>query len=348
METLSQLTAILLFIPYVAWGIHTLQLRYKLHEEASPTSEALTLLGVMLILVIEIRLLQQSLQSSTLLFMFSVMGLVVAGAALYGHILVSLTSRLIVDIVVPGGDSQQSTPRLGPAESLERQHDYEGALQEYLVLARIFPRDPQIHLRIASNLLHLERHEEAPAWFERALRYINSGDRALNVTQRLCEVYENALKNPGAAIAALEAHLKRFPEEEYAGAIRERIAALQNPEAPAAPPLDLDALGENPLQDTEPGPESSTEPADDSPIFSLESMDTEPLLAPPLAPDLESPTGASPSGIGLAALGIEEINGPLEAKATEPSGPATSGGIGIEPMDHSPSGQTKGRRGRKP
>jgi len=216
----------LVLIPYFAWGIYTLRLRFRYHEDVSPILEALTLLAVAIFFATEIFLFRSYMLENQVLYIFAMLGLVVSGVALYGHMGASLLSQLLVDTIAPGERSKTREPRFGPTEALEREGDYEGALREYLVIARIFPREANVHLRIAEVYMKLAKPEDAAAWFRRALGFIESSEKNLEVTNRLCEIYNRQLGNREEAGRLLEAYLKKYPDAEYAGAVRDRLERL--------------------------------------------------------------------------------------------------------------------------
>ena len=213
-------------IPYFGWGIHTLRLRLRYHEDITPPIEAATLLGVALFYAFELFLLRASVGYNHAYFFFAVLGLLASGAALYGPMAASLLSQVMVDAMMPGERSPVREPRFEPAEALERQDDYEGALREYLVMARIFPREPAVLLRIADCYVKLSQPNDAVSWFERALPCLTSPEESLRVTNRLCEIYNRQLDRPHEVNRLLAAYLERYPDAEYAGSIRDRLARL--------------------------------------------------------------------------------------------------------------------------
>ena len=219
------LTAVLL-VAYVAWGIVTLRLRYRYHEDLPVVVEEITLICVILFCVFEAALIKRWIDPDEIGFFFAVLGLIVSAAALYGHMVVSLASQLIVDMVMPGDRSAPSEPQYGPAEALERQGDFEGAIREYMVIARIFPKAPTAAIRVGDNLVKLGRAKEAAPWFERGLAHLDSGDTSLKVTNRLFEIYVRDLERPQQARKVLEDYLERFPDAEYADSVRQRLEQL--------------------------------------------------------------------------------------------------------------------------
>lgn len=243
--------AFILLLPYFGWGIYALRLRYQYHEELSLVTEAVTLLGLMAFYYLEFLLLREALEGNRVQFMVAVLGLITSGAALYGHMAISFTSRLIVEAVVPGPDTRDDRPRLGPAEALERQKDYEGALQEYYVIARTYPKDATVHLRIAHLQVQLGRPEEALPWLDRADKWASSEAQALAVANRRAEVLERQLGRLEGARAALQAFVERYPASREAEALRARIEgigkAAPGPDTSVLAALDAAPLAEEPM-----------------------------------------------------------------------------------------------------
>jgi tetratricopeptide (TPR) repeat protein len=162
-------------------------------------------------------------------YIFAVLGLIVSGAALYGAMAVSLLSQLLVEGIMPAERSKTREPRYAPAEALERDEDYDGAIQEYMVIARLFPRDPTALLRIADLYMKLMQPEDAANWFERALPHLDSAEESLEVTNRLSEIYQRHLERPADAARLLDAYLKRYPGAPYAPSVEERLRRLNAP-----------------------------------------------------------------------------------------------------------------------
>ena len=135
-------------------------------------------------------------------------------------------SHILVDMVMPAGDTESFEPKYGPAEALERQGDYEGAIQEYYIIARIFPKDATTAIRIGDNFMKLGRTDEAAPWFERGLTMLNSSQKSLPITNRLCEIYLKHLDKPEEAPRLLAAYLEKYPDAEYADSVRERLKRL--------------------------------------------------------------------------------------------------------------------------
>ncbi len=224
--------SLFLLIPYFGWGIYTLRKRYTHHEELNPAVEALTLAGLVVFYTAELALLRSWLGPLNEYFYLSALGLFVSGAALYGHMLLSLLSRLVVGAFMPAGKRQVHEPRYGAAEARERQGDFEGAVAEHQAVARAFPRDPISAIRIGDNLARLGRLEEAAAWFEAGLLRMGSPGKELSVAFRLCDLYSRDLEQPDEAVRVLEEFVARHPEAEHTETALRRLERIKGKAAP--------------------------------------------------------------------------------------------------------------------
>ncbi|HPO13909.1 MAG TPA: tetratricopeptide repeat protein [Candidatus Hydrogenedentes bacterium] len=316
--------ALVIFVPFFVWGLYALHKKYQRQQDLPPWLEAITLLGVVLFYALEIDQLHEVMSLQPLMYVFTLLGLFVAGMALYGHMAISLSSRLIVDIVVPSGEEVSDRPRFGPAEMLERQNDYESALQEYWILARTYPRNPQVHRRIAECFLHLKRPEEAVKWFERALQNMKDPDKALPVLSRLCDIYLNVLQQPGATLSALGRFIQEYPNTKAAETARARLSALGA--AVEEKPVDtaLASLDAAPIEDTPLSPPKKKQPK--IPAASPPSLTVEPLLEPIKEP-LSAISELSPNEAAL------EIDSPrLPPAQKEKSNKSNADASFLEPM----------------
>lgn len=213
-------------IPFIGWGIFVLRQRYRLHQEFTLFFEAATMAGVLVFYMMEVHLLTVWAGRQPLLYFFALLGLFLAGFALYGHMAVSMASRVLVDMVFESHEGREEGPRLGPAEALERQQDYAGALQEYLVLARVYPGNATVLSRAGENLVRLNRGEEAVPLFERALKHLDSAPRALGVLTRLAGILSRDLGRPEEARNHLLDFTDRFPGTREAEEARAQLKAL--------------------------------------------------------------------------------------------------------------------------
>lgn len=209
---LSSFVTLILFFVFGIWSIHR---RFGKHEEWSMRHQLLVLAVVAAFYLLEVTTLRFMLRESIVQFIFALLGLLVAGLALYGHIIVSVISRLMVEFLIPDNPNAATTPRLGPAEALERQEDWEGALHEYYILARIYPNNPMISVRAANNLVRLNRNEEAVAWFERAIKHTHKAEDNLALVRRLCDTLET-LNQPEQINEVLRLFSERFADHETA------------------------------------------------------------------------------------------------------------------------------------
>jgi tetratricopeptide (TPR) repeat protein len=239
---------LLILIPYFGWGVYALRRRLRYGDEESVKTEVATMVGLLLFFMIQVSILRSSMRDSPILYIFSMLGLFVSAMALYAHTAISLASRLIVDLMKPTHADDPNTPRLGPAIALERQKDYEGALQEYLVLARIYPNQTQIFARIGEMHVRLDRSEEAPEWFHKAIDCATDADQSLTAVNRLAEVYQHTLKQPQDAVDVLASFAAAYPDAPERTAIEARIARLSDDRTEVRTPQ-LEAVADVPIME---------------------------------------------------------------------------------------------------
>ena len=226
MQVLLFILTVALFIPFVGWGIYTLRLRYRNRVELPLALEAITIVGLVAFYAFELALLRATTPPTSVYFTLALLGLFMSGAALYGPMVISLASQALVDQVMPAERSKTSEPSYVAATARERVGDYEGAIHEYKVVAKMFPRDPVAMIRIADNLMKLAEPELAAPWFECGLRCLESPEKILSVTNRLVEVYVRDLGRPERAVRILEDYLACFPDTRYAMSVRQRLEKL--------------------------------------------------------------------------------------------------------------------------
>ncbi|MCC6144614.1 MAG: hypothetical protein IT368_12475, partial [Candidatus Hydrogenedentes bacterium] len=296
---------------------------------------------VTLFCAIEIAMLRVWLAPESLGFLFGLLGVMVSVAALYGHIAISFLSRLIVNAVAPLEEGLSDHPRLGPAEALERQGDYDGALQEYLVLARIYPQSAIVHLRAAQNLVRLGRTIEAVPCFERTLHLTRAPEDALPVLYQLCELYEGDLRVPASAHRARTEFLDRFPESREADLVRERQGQASGLPIPEVAPV-LEALEAEPLQDAV---REEVGTAFES-ALTLEPLETtrEGAVEPADESDAEVPEAGEPR----QQWGIESLDTAASAPELIEDHPEPTSSLSLDPMDEPPApGQKRPRSPRR-
>lgn len=243
---------------FVCFGVWSLQQRFLKYEEWAIRTQALILFMVLLFYILEITALRLLLVKEPVYFLFSLLGLLAAGFALYGHILVSLLSRMLVELVVPNNPGKRDVPRLGPAEILEHAEDWEGALNEYYVLAQIYPGNPLIYGRIARNLMKLERPGEAVKWLERSLKHTDRPEDALVLLRRLWDTYLS-LGDHARAREAVYEFIHRFPDFEASPLLLAQLGGGKRDEDSTAARTDsqLEALESHPLDAERPADNTS-------------------------------------------------------------------------------------------
>jgi hypothetical protein len=328
----------ILLTVYFGWGVYSLRKRYGRHEEVSLTTECLTLLGLVFFLMFQLSLLRTLMPHYMVHCIFAMLGLTVSSAALYAPTAISLASRIVVDVMVHSEDSRVDEPRFGPALALERQGDYESALQEYLVLARIYPTNANVHTHIAEVQLALSRPEEAVVWYERALKHLDTPKQNSLIVNRLCELYEHTLGDIDLAQEVLRTFVKRFPDAANVSTMQRRLEHIGQ-ESTHVHSDALELLEETPLESEdedaiisqgefkkvpEEGDTSQLGARPSSAVKSIDAPLTPETLPPPVEESHQEQSALEPL--------TSPITSPLEE--TEPEPPhTTSVKIGIEAVN---------------
>ena len=293
---LSQIVGIALLVPFFGWAIYLLRRRFQYYEENSLALEVITAGALGIFLWIEVTILRYSLDGQMLLYLAAILGLSVSTFALYAHVLISLASRIVVDMVSPRGDSAAYQPRFGPVDALEREEDYEGALQEYMVLARIYPRNFEVLSRTGRVQEILDQPEEAATWYLRARKRASRADEALVAVNHLCALYDGKLGQPELADQQLALFIQDYPGSPDREIVVERLERRAHREGFTLSSL-LEALEENPLarvaiEETLPETRQTIE------LVTLETAGAAEAAPPEVAPARPR----RPSGIGLEPL----------------------------------------------
>ncbi|GMV93638.1 MAG: hypothetical protein AMXMBFR82_34160 [Candidatus Hydrogenedentota bacterium] len=218
----------ILLIPYLFWGIYLLRQRLVYHAELDRAVELFTIAALVFFFIFEFTLLKMYLGNSPVKLVFSTLGLVASALALYGPLLISFGSHLMVDLVMPSAEFDPSVPQYGAAAGCELRGDFEAAAREYATIARMFPKDSHAPLRAADNFMKNDELELALPYFLQGLKNVRSSSEALRVTNRLFEIYRRNLDDKAKAKSVLEEYLKRFPDAEYAGSVRNRLERLDS------------------------------------------------------------------------------------------------------------------------
>lgn len=327
---LFQIVGFALLVPFFGWAIYLLRRRFVYHEENSLLLEAGTAAGVLLFFWVETTVLKYALgQHQMLLFLFAVLGLVVAGFALYAHVIISLASRILVDMVVPGDSVAVNTPRFGPVESLERMEDFEGALQEYLVLARIFPRNFEVLKRTGRVNEILDRNEDAITWYMRARTRATGDQEALAAVNRICAIYDGVLEQPDEADAQLAWFIETYPDSPDRDIVRDRLErrAIRIDRTVSG---QLEALEETPFA-----------PEQDDETQQTKAM---PAIGPALR-HAEAPEDASRTElVTLASAGVSEKPDTSEPTPGPTGSPKKRASLQLESMELAGEGKGSGKK----
>lgn len=217
----------ILLIPYLFWGVFLLRQRLVYRAELDRAVELFTIAALVFFFIFEFTLLKMYLGNSPVKLVFSSLGLVASGIALYGPLLISFGSHLMVDLVMPSAQFDPSVPQYGAAAGCELRGDFEAAAREYAAIARMFPKDSHAPLRAADNFMKNDEIDQALPFFQQGLRNVRSSSEALRISNRLFDIYRRNLNDVVKAKAVLQDFVMRFPDAEYAESVKNRIERLE-------------------------------------------------------------------------------------------------------------------------
>lgn len=227
MAIFAFVVTVLLMVPFLAWGIYLLRVRYLLHHESPFRIEVYSLLGVVGFLSVQLILIREWMGDVSAFYAFTALSLAAASTALYGPTLVSVVSQEIVNLMHPPHDQRVEEPNFNLAEGLEARGDHEGALREYMVTARIFPKDAETAFRVGHVLIELERFDDAAASLERGLHQSTDPERSLLATNRLSDLYRERLGRTEDAARTLQAYLDRYGDSPRAELVTRKLERLR-------------------------------------------------------------------------------------------------------------------------
>lgn len=217
----SDIFSILLLGFLFFWGVFLLYQKWIKNYDYPFWLDLLSLIIMFAVLGIELLQLREWLRNYPLLYILSALGLFISASALYSQSFISLVTLVFLSIIQPGEESAPDVPRFGPAEILERQNDWKGALSEYLVLVRIYPHHPSVHLRIANVYMKMKQPEEALHWLKKSLQYLKKEEDIYLIIARYCDIAHDIGDIPSAT-EMMDYFLKQYPESMHSRSIIER------------------------------------------------------------------------------------------------------------------------------
>jgi hypothetical protein len=156
-----------------------------------------------------------------------------AGAGVFILNVVKAAGAATLAVLFPSGKSSPYEEQFSYQESLAARGDVAGALESYEVVIAERPEAPLPRLRAAE--LHARRHGDAARAAElfKSVRNLPSASRRdiLYASNRLVDLYDGPLGDPGRAIVELRRIIERFPgspEAVRAQAALPRLKALFN------------------------------------------------------------------------------------------------------------------------
>ncbi len=203
------------------WGVFLAYKRWIRRYEIPYWLDLLSLILMFIILGIELVQLRDWLRNFPLLYILTGLGLFIFASALYSQSLISILTTVFMSVIHPGEESAPDIPRFGPAEILERQGDWKGALNEYYILARIYPHHPSVHLRIANAYVKLNQPEEALLWLKKSLKYLKREEDLYLIVARFCDIAHD-IQDVKSYYEMIDYFSKLYPDSPHTQSILER------------------------------------------------------------------------------------------------------------------------------
>ncbi len=257
------------------WGVFLAYKRWVKRHDIPYWLDLISLICVLIILGIELIQLRDWLRNFPLLYILTGLGLFIFASALYSQSLISLLTTVFMSVIQPGEESAPDIPRFGPAEILERQGDWEGALNEYFILARIYPHHPSVHLRIANAYVKLNQPEQALLWLKKSLKYLKREEDLYLIVARFCDIAHD-IRDMESFSEMIDYFSKLYPDSPHTQSILERKKRIKS-DTPKKRPSSLISMDELPINDTE-----TEEQTQKTPKITLEKIEDDTMNENPL------------------------------------------------------------------
>ncbi|UCF39553.1 MAG: tetratricopeptide repeat protein [Gemmatimonadota bacterium] len=172
-------------------------------------------------------LLAEKVGGNPIVFMLAAVVMVTVAAVVSSELATRSAGRTVQSIYNPEGTAVRREYSL--ADSLVARGKYEDAAAAYEVACLEHPEDPEPYFRLARLLRdHLQRHDEAAQWFERARTESRiQGLQGLVISQELIELYVHKLRTPRRAIPELMLLCERFPGTPAADGARKELEEMR-------------------------------------------------------------------------------------------------------------------------
>lgn len=178
-----------------------------------------------------------------MLLVILIIGMLIAGpsivdmwmlAAVIGGLLVALwyTRRIsggIADLLVGGMGSRKSEQTYSLAQRYETDHNYEAAIDQYLLAIKKTKKDPTPRMKLANLYYKLGDYDNCLTYMNDALRVstrMSLYDRC-TLANRIADLYLQHKGDTASAVAVLKQIVEDEPTSKYAEYARDRISEIE-------------------------------------------------------------------------------------------------------------------------
>ena len=178
-----------------------------------------------------------------MLLVVLIIGMLIAGpsvadiwtlAAVIGGLLLMLWysrrfSEGIANLLLGGMGSTREEQTYSLGEKYEIEHDYDAAIEQYMLAARKDKKSPTPRLKLANLYYKLEDYDNCLKYLEEALR-MSKGmpvDNRCTVVNRVADIYIQNKQDSSSAVRVLKRFAEQFPNTQYASYARDRISQIE-------------------------------------------------------------------------------------------------------------------------
>ncbi len=155
-----------------------------------------------------------------------------AGVIVVFIILVWYSRRLlggIADLLLGDMSSRKVEQTYSLAQKYETDHNYDAAIDEYLLAIRKNKKDPTPRMKLANLYYHLGDYDNCLVYMNDALHVSKrmSPENRCTLANRIADLYLQHKGDSASAVAVLKQIVDGFPTTKYAEYARDRISQIE-------------------------------------------------------------------------------------------------------------------------
>ena len=135
----------------------------------------------------------------------------------------------IANLLLGGMGSKKAEQTYSLAQKYETGHDYEAAIDQYLLAIKKNKKDPTPRMKLANLYYQLGDYDNCLTYMNDALRVSKrmSPDDRCTLVNRIADVYLQHKGDTASAVAVLKRIVEGLPTSKYAEYARDRISQIE-------------------------------------------------------------------------------------------------------------------------